>query len=290
MEAIQQILKYLNFPILDYNGYSLTLANVLIAIFIYIVAKLAVRLANSFILKRIYNRRNIEAGRRYAIQTFIKYIIYVTAFLLILQALGAKPTALLAGGAALLVGIGLALQQTFNDIISGVIILLDDSSVEVEDIVEVNGMIGRIKHITLRTTHLETRDRVIKVIPNSVITGQSLINWSSNRSANRFQVYVGVSYSSDVNKVTELLLEVANSNVRILKSPKPTVQFLDFGSSSLDFVLHFFSDEFFEIEFVKSEVRYKILELFRANDIEIPFPQRDMWVRNADEQNNNLSE
>ncbi len=283
MEAIQQILKYLNYPILDYNGFSLTMANVLIAIFIYIAAKLAVRVINNFFLKRIYSRRNIEVGRRYAIQTFIKYIIYTVAFLLILQALGAKPTALLAGGAAFLVGIGLALQQTFNDIISGVIILLDDSSVEVGDIIEVNSIVGRVKHITLRTTHLETRDRVIKVIPNSIITGESLINWSTNRSANRFQVYVGVSYNSDVDKVTKLLLEAANSNIRILKSPKPNVQFKDFGSSSLDFVLHFFSDEFFEIEFVKSEVRYKILELFRANDIEIPFPQRDMWVRNVED-------
>ena len=154
------------------------------------------------------------------------------------------------------------------------------------DIIEVNGIIGRVKHITLRTTHLETRDRVIKVIPNSIVTGQSLINWSTNRSANRFQVFVGVGYNSDVNKVTELLLEAANSHLKILKSPKPTVQFLDFGSSSLDFVLHFFSDDFFEIEFVKSEVRYKILALFRANDIEIPFPQRDMWVRNAHDLNN----
>jgi len=283
MEAIQQILKYLNYPILDYSGFSLTLANILVAIFIYIAAKFAIRVANNFVLKRIYNRRKIEAGRRYAIQAFIRYFIYATAFLLILQALGAKPTALLAGGAALLVGVGLALQQTFNDIISGVIILLDDSSVEVEDIVEVNGMIGRIKHITLRTTHLETRDRVIKVIPNSIITGQSLINWSTTGSANRFQVFVGVSYNCDVNKVTELLLEAANTNIRILKSPKSTVQFKDFGSSSLDFVLHFYSDEFFEIEFVKSEVRYKILELFRANGIEIPFPQRDMWIRNMED-------
>jgi len=283
MEAIQQILKYLNYPILDYSGFSLTLANILAAIFIYIAAKFAIRVANNFVLKRIYNRRKIEAGRRYAIQAFIRYFIYATAFLLILQALGAKPTALLAGGAALLVGIGLALQQTFNDIISGVIILLDDSSVEVEDIVEVNGMIGRIKHITLRTTHLETRDRVIKVIPNSIITGESLINWSTTGSANRFQVFVGVSYNCDVNKVTELLLEAANTNIRILKSPKPNVQFKDFGSSSLDFVLHFYSDEFFEIEFVKSEVRYKILELFRENGIEIPFPQRDMWIRNMED-------
>ncbi len=282
MEAIQQVLKYLNYPILEYNGFSLALTNVIIAFFIYIAAKLVIRVTNNFILKRLYNRRNIEMGRQYAIQTFFKYIIYTIAFLLILQALGAKPTALLAGSAALLVGIGLALQQTFNDIISGVIILLDDSSVEVGDVVEVNNIIGRIKHITLRTTHLETRDRVIKVIPNSVITGQSFINWSTNRASNRFQVYVGVGYSSDVEKVTKLLLEVANSNNRILKSPKPTVQFKDFGSSSLDFVLHFYSDEFFKIEFIKSEVRYKILEVFRANDIEIPFPQRDMWVRNSE--------
>ena len=140
-------------------------------------------------------------------------------------------------------------------------------------------MVGRVKQITLRTTYIETRDESIKIVPNSKLITNELINWSSANKPTRFQVQVGVAYSSDVELVTELILQAARVHDKVLKEPIPMVKFLDFGSSSIDFELQFYSYEFFRIEFVKSDLRYKILELFRKNDIEIPFPQTDVWMR-----------
>ena len=198
-----------------------------------------------------------------------------------LQAIGVQPTALVAGGAALLVGIGLGLQQTFNDLISGVILLID-GTVEVGDVIKVDGLIGTVQKITIRTTHIQTRDTVIQIIPNSKLVNENVINWSHNRVPTRFQVNVGVSYASDINLVTSLILQAANDLPKILKKPAPSVQFIDFGNSSLDFQLHFYSNEYLKIEYLKSDVRYKIMELFRDNGIEIPFPQQDLWIRNLE--------
>ena len=109
-----------------------------------------------------------------------------------------------------------------------------------------------------------------------------MTNWSHSTTATRFQVRVGVAYSSDVRLVEKLLLEAANNHSKVLKKPKPSVQFSDFGNSSLDFTLQFFSRDIFPIEYIKSDLRFAITELFRQNGVEIPFPQRDLWLRNPD--------
>ena len=128
---------------------------------------------------------------------------------------------------------------------------------------------------------METLDHISILIPNSKLVGNKATNWSHNKASARFQLNVGVAYNSDINVVTLLLLQAANEHKKILETPVPEVQFKDFGSSSLDFVLHYYSYEFRRMEFVKSELRYRITELLRNNKIEIPFPQTDLWIRNA---------
>ncbi|MEM6321728.1 MAG: mechanosensitive ion channel domain-containing protein, partial [Bacteroidota bacterium] len=185
-------------------------------------------------MNRYFKKNQVDAGRKFAFTQFTKYIIYTVAILMALEALGIKLSVLWGGAAALLVGIGLGLQQTFNDLVSGLILLIE-GSVEVGDIIQVDGLIGKVESINIRTSQIGTRDNVSILVPNSKLVGENAINWSHTPTPARFQIRVGVSYNSDVDLVTSLLLKAAETHPKVLKTPTPTVQFIDFGSSSLDF-------------------------------------------------------
>jgi len=212
----------------------------------------------------------------------LKYVIYTFATLGTIQALGISFSLMWAGSAALLVGVGLGLQQTFNDLFSG-LVLLGEGTVEVDDILEVDGIIGRVVSIGLRTSKMVTRDRIDLIIPNSKLVTEKVVNWSHFQSSTRFEIKVGVAYGSDVEKVKELLLKAVEDQQGVMVNPAPQVQLQEFGDSSLNFGLFFFSKDFWRIEFIKSNLRFRIIQLFKEHHIEIPFPQRDLWIKNAKE-------
>lgn len=249
------------------------------AVLILLLARLLVWLVNQVILSRYFNRKKIDIGRRFTISRLVLYVLYTIGILLALETLGVQLSVLWAGSAALLVGVGLGLQQTFNDLVSGLIIL-SEGTVEVGDIVVVDGLVGKVQKIGLRTSMVETRDEFSIIIPNSKLVVDNVTNWSHNETPTRFQVQVGVAYASDPQQVKEILLEIAREHPQVLPQPKPKVEFNDFGDSSLNFNLHFWSYEFFRSEFVKSDIRFAVMEKFKQYDIEIPFPQRDLWLRN----------
>lgn len=277
MTSLTEILEY-NF--LSLGGYNLNLLKVIIVIIIYFIIRFLLWISLK-VINRFFKKKDLDSGRQYAVTQFVKYIIYTAGVLIILESLGVQLSILWAGSAALLVGVGLGLQQTFNDLISGIILLVE-GSVEVGDILEIETMVGRVTKIGLRTSTVETRDDIVVVLPNSKLVTDSVINWNHNHTPTRFKINVGVSYNSDVDLVTKLIIEAVNGHSKILTSPKPQVQFADFGNSSLDFTLYFFSHEFFRIEVIKSDLRYAIFRIFKKNNIEIPFPQRDLWLRNPE--------
>ena len=238
-------------------------------------------LVNDVILSRYFRIKEIDMGRQYTITRLVLYVGFVIGAVAILQVVGADMAWLIGGSAALLVGIGLGLQQTFNDLISGIIILIE-GTVQVGDIVKVDGFVAKMRKIGLRVSEVETRDNSVLLIPNSKLVVENVNNWSHYVKPTRFQVDVGVSYTSDVRLVEKLLLKAANDHSRVSKKPKPKVQFRDFGNSSLDFTLHFYSTQRMNVEFTKSDIRFNITRLFRENDIEIPFPQQDLWLRNPE--------
>jgi small-conductance mechanosensitive channel len=174
--------------------------------------------------------------------------------------------------------VGLGLQETFKDLFSGVILLFERRA-EVGDVVEVDGLIGTVKRIGVRTSLVETRDNIVVIVPNSRLIVQHFVNWSHNDNKARFYIQVGVAYGSDTELVRQLLLDIARSNAEVIRHPAPFVRFVDFGNSSLDFQLHFWSHEFIRIEDVKSDMRFKIDQAFRENGVTIPFPQRDVWMK-----------
>lgn len=235
------------------------------------------------ILKRLINRRlsqgGVDKGRSKALFQLVEYIIVVVAFVIAFNVIGLDTTAVLVGSSALLIGFGLGIQDLFNDFVSG-IVLLFEGTVSMDDVIEVDGIVGQVKNIDLRTSKIETRDHIVIIIPNSKLVGENVINWSHNRENTRFIIKVGVAYGSDVKLVKSLLEDAANEHKSISKHPMPVARFVDFGNSSLDFEIVFFSREMFKIEFIKSDIRFLIDEKFRKNNVTIPFPQRDVHVYN----------
>jgi small-conductance mechanosensitive channel len=270
--------EFLEIDLIETEKFNVTVSDVILILMILIVTIFLMRA-----IKRVFRiretKKQFDPGRSHAILQIIRYILWITAILLSLQVLKIKLTLLLAGSAALLVGLGLGLQQIFQDVMSGIAILFE-GSLKVGDIVEIqNEIVGRVIEIGIRTSKIETRDNIIMVVPNSKFVSDIVINWSHMEKKTRFHIDVGVSYGSDVKLVTSVLLKCAEDHGKVSTSPKPFVRFKDFGNSSLDFQLYFWSTETFQVENIKSEIRYEIDAAFRQNQITIPFPQRDVHIK-----------
>jgi small-conductance mechanosensitive channel len=235
------------------------------------------------IRKAIFRKKSlerIEMSNAYSLYQIIKYLLWIISILFMMQTLGISITVLLAGSAALLVGIGLGLQQTFNDFISGIILLIEGTT-KIGDVLEVDGVVVKIQEIGIRTSKGLTRDDIVVIIPNSYITTNKVINWSHQSKKTRFRINVGVAYGSDVDLVVKVLETSALEHPEIGNKEHIEARFVDFGNSSLDFQLLFFSDNVFRIEKIKSEIRKIINRKFIENNITIPFPQVDLHVRDV---------
>ncbi len=230
-------------------------------------------------IRRFFTRK-MEAEDKLkfiSIFKFIKYLVYVVVILFTMSAAGINITILITASAALFVGLGLALQEIFQDIIGGVFIIVD-KSLRVGDIIEIDNRVGKVFEIKLRTTRAITRDDKVIIIPNHKFISDIVYNYTQNHKTTRELVRIGVAYGSDIELVTKLLLEVVGTQRSILKSPKPFVIFEDFGDSALIFTVNFYLTDSFTDPKIKSEVRYKIDAAFRKNNISIPFPQRDIHL------------
>lgn len=208
---------------------------------------------------------------------FIKYVVYLVVILLTMSAAGIDVTVILTASAALFVGLGLALQELFQDIIGGIFIIVD-KSLRVGDIVEVDGKVGKVFEIKLRTTRALTRDDKVIIIPNHKFISDIIYNFTQNHKTTREKVSIGVAYGSDVELVTQLLEQVVAEEKGILKNPKPFVLFEDFGDSALLFSINFYINDSFTDPRIKSNIRYAIDAKFRQHNVSIPFPQRDVHL------------
>ncbi|WP_235318238.1 mechanosensitive ion channel family protein [Polaribacter sp. Hel1_85] len=230
-------------------------------------------------IKKIVNRKlqDEDKDKFKAVYSFIKYFVYVIVLVIALESSGVNVSVLLAGSAALLVGIGLGLQTLFQDIMSGIFILID-KSLHVNDIIEIEGKVGKVEEIRLRTTRAVTIDDKVLVIPNHKFLTNSLFNWTQNGTQTTEAVEVGVAYGSDVELVKSILIDVAKSHPKVLKIKEPRVLFTDFADSALQFKLLFVINNSYEHLTIKSDLRFAIDKKFRENNVTIPFPQRDIHL------------
>jgi small-conductance mechanosensitive channel len=274
MDTINSIIEFELFKI---GKYSLTMGILLTVLFAIIFTKVVLWIVKKIIFRN-KKLKKFEEGNLHSLFQIIKYVIWIFAILIILDTIGLKLNVLLAGSAALLVGIGLGLQNTFNDFISG-IILLFEGSIKVGDILEIDNDVVKIQRIGLRTSEAMNRDDIVTILPNSLITTNKVINWSHQSKKTRFRINVGVAYGSDVDLVLEILQKSALEHPEIKDESSIKVRFLNFGNSSLDFELLFFSKNIFRIENVKSEIRIIINRKFIEKNITIPFPQIDLHLK-----------
>ncbi len=271
------IKEILNFSLIQTNNLHITVYNLLTVVLILIITEIIIWILHRVFRKKIYPKENIDIGKSHTIYRLLKYFLWITAILLVLQTIGVKVTFLLAGSAALLVGLGLGLQEIFRDIVSG-LILLFERNMKINDVVEVEKEIGKVKEIGFRTTKIETRDNIIHIIPNSKFITGMVINWSHIEKLTRFSVDVGVAYGSDVRLVEKVLHDCAINHKKISEKPDPFVRFNDFGESSLEFQIFFWTDESFHVENIKSDLRFEIDKRFREEKVQIPFPQQDVHI------------
>ncbi|CAL2103681.1 Potassium efflux system KefA protein / Small-conductance mechanosensitive channel [Tenacibaculum sp. 190130A14a] len=274
-EFTKEVIEILNYRLpIGGKGVDITIKTVLILIVSLIIANIVFKYFKKFVRRRLQEE---DKNKFNTVFSFTSWFIYAIIFSMILSSSGVNLSAILVASSALLIGIGLALQTFFQDIISGIFIILDQS-VHVGDIIEIDGKVGRVEEIKLRTTRAVTIDNKVLVIPNHKYLSNSLYNWTQNGTTTRESVSVGVAYGSDVQLVKKLLLQAATEHPKVLKEPVPLVIFENFGDSSLDFKLIFTLNDSFKAIIPQSEIRFRIDELFREHNISIPFPQRDIHI------------
>lgn len=262
---------------LELGGTNLTVRSLIL----FLVALVVSWLLSKVLTRLLYNglkSRNIEAGKIYSITRIVKILLYIIFFTFSLQLLHLNLSGLLLGASALLIGVGIGLQQIFYDLFSGLLMLVE-RKVKVGDFVDIDGMIGRVDRIDMRTSVVRSINNISVIVPNSKLISDNVINWSSNRGLARFKVFVGVAYGSDTALVKKTLIECAKNHEKVLNKPEPTVLFNEFGASSLNFTLLFWSRHFREIEVIKSDLHFSIDNEFRAQKIEIAFPQLDVHLK-----------
>ena len=260
--------------------FTIQISDIIVAIMIIFVAKVIIWFVTQISLYRMYKNNATDEGIQFAINQLVSYVIYVVAIIFALDRIVSDMSIIYGGAAALLVGVGLGLQQTFNDFFSG-LVLLFERSVMIGDILEIDGQVGRVIKIGLRASRVETRNSVSMLIPNSKLVNQSVVNWTHSGNVVRFEVSMIVPYGSDTSLIKELLLKSLQNNNEILSKPVPFVRLNDFGDNGLYFSLYFFSTQVMWAEDVRSHVRFEIDRIFRENNIIIPYPQREIKVMQA---------
>ena len=260
---------------LDVGHHHVTVLQVLEALAVLVIARIGLAIA-----RRGLNRaaaKAMDAGKTFILGRLLTSVVWAVAAMVALSTLGVDLTALWAGSAALLVGVGIGLQGFFNDVVSG-FVLLFEGGVAVGNVLEVDGELVRVERIDLRSTRVVTVTGELIVLPNSKVAGEAVTNLTQGDSAMRIRVDVGVAYGSDVELVMRLLAEAMAAQPEVLSTPAPAVFFQDFADSSLDFSVTGWLDDPWDRMGIQSRVRMAIDERFRAHNVTIPFPQRDLHI------------
>jgi len=238
------------------------------------------RLVRYLLRTRVLARTKLEVGQQYAIARIISYIVLVLGLLIGVETIGINLNSLAVIAGALGVGIGFGLQNVVSNFVSGLIIL-SERPIQIGDRVDLgNNTVGKVVQIGARATHVLTNDNIMVIVPNSEFINNRVVNWTHIDPRVRLRLGIGVSYGSDPHVVEKLLLEIAKENPNVLTDPAPTVAFKEFGESSLNFELRVWAtDMAHRPGNLESQLNFAIWDKFKQNGIEIPFPQRDVHIK-----------
>jgi small-conductance mechanosensitive channel len=275
------------------DSWALTLGTVRISVFdvLFLLATVGLVIFVAWTLTRVArnvlrNRTRLDEAQKVLAEKLLTIVIWTIAFFMTVDLVGIDLTALAFFGGAFGLAIGFGLQKTFGNLISGILLLLD-KSIKPGDVISVtdqagNEAVGQIRKIGIRAISVITRDQTEHLIPNENLMVNQVVNWSYSSRDVRVKAPVGVSYDSDLELVTELLYKAVEDTPRVLTRPKPRVNVMEFGDNSVNFDVRFWIEDPEEgIANIRSDVYMRMWRLFKENDIEIPFPQRDLHLRSS---------
>lgn len=270
------------FTHLQIGGINISLLNIGIGLILFGVGFFATRRFQQWLDRNVLARGKVELGVRNSIRKVIGYFGIALAAMIAISAAGFDLSNLALVAGALSLGIGFGLQTIVSNFVSG-LILLAERPFKAGDWVETTSVQGIVKEISVRATEIETFSRKSVIVPNSELVNAAVGNWTHRNPIGRIQVMIGVSYDNSPQRIIDLLVEIANQNPNILTTPEPSVEFADFGASSLDFVIRAFLSDIGNGLSVRNELRVAIYERFKEENIEIPFPHREVFVHNVDD-------
>ncbi len=265
------------------GGLSISLADISIFLALVVAAFLLGTVVRKWLSRQILPRTGLSLSVSYAIGRIAGYTVTVLFLLVLLQTIGLNLSALALLGGAIGIGIGFGLQNIITNFVSGLIILFE-RHINVGDRIDLGDLAGVVTRIRARSTEIRTGDNIIVSVPNSEFVSGRVINWSQGSPEVRFRIPFGVAYGSDIPKLERVLIDMAGKQPGVLSAPPPKLYFEDFGDSSLDFELAVWNrDNVRNPRGFRSAMRFAIENALRENDIEIPFPQRDLHLRSVSE-------
>jgi small-conductance mechanosensitive channel len=276
---LDTLLQYLRTPLIVLSGTPVTTLTILIALAIVIVARITAAIIGRSV-ERVLEARGLDKGLRHSVGKITRYVVLMIGVFVALGTMGVDTSAIMAGGAVLLVGIGFGLQKLAENFISGLLLLIE-RPVRKGDFVDIGGVLGTVEDIGLRATHVLSRDGVTVIVPNSNLISGTVVNHTVPTADRRIWIKLGVAYGSDLELVVRLLIEIALADANVSKQPAPEVRFQNFGDSSLELALVAWIPEAKDDLVIASRIRFAIDKAFRANNIEIPFPQRVVTTKVA---------
>jgi small-conductance mechanosensitive channel len=275
---MKSILEVLNTPLISLAGQPITLVSLGLIIVVLCVGYYSVRLIERAILRKLSERNTSPDLIHLIRRVFLIVVITVFAFT-VLELLNVPLSAFAFISGAVAIGIGFGAQNIINNFISGWI-LMWERPIRIGDFLEINDVKGVVEAINTRSTRIKRIDGVHLLIPNSHLLENMVVNWTLIDRLTRTQVRLGVAYGSPVRKVEELLYQAVAENDHVLKDPGPLVLFDSFGDNALEFEVLFWSlvggDK--DLRVIRSEIRFRLDELFKENGITIAFPQRDVHL------------
>ena len=266
-----------NRSILNFGGDDFSIIELLIFVALLVGAIIVSGYIADLLRTKILQVTRMTRGSQEIISIITKYGFIALATIILLQAYGLDLSSLTVIGGALGVGIGFGLQDIARNFASG-IVLLFERSIQVGDFIQIGDHLGVVEEVRTRSIVLKTLDRISIIVPNSRLLSEEVINWNHRRSVTRLHLSIGVAYGSDVKKVKAALLQAAEEHLEVLRNPAPQVFFTEFGDSSLDFELLIWTSDPSRQAPLKSDLCFRIEEIFREQQIDIPFPQRDINI------------
>lgn len=286
-ESIREILSAVvrwftdvwNMQLFSSSGSPVTLSQIVVALTVMVAGILIGRRIASAIGGRLQRSGRFNRSTAYLLQRLIFYVLVVVITLIALPIAGIPVTIFTVMGGAVAIGVGFGAQNLFNNLISGIIIMIEQP-IRVGDIVEVEGGQGRVEEISNRCVRVRRSDGIDVLIPNSFFLEQPVVNWTHSDSDIRGELAVGVAYGSPTEQVRNLIMQAAGEHTEIRKEPEPIVLYEEFGDNSLNFRLLFWTpvSRPMDLRRIRSDLHYRIDALFREAGITIAFPQRDVHL------------